>query len=42
LQIAGVVHVLDIESYVKENEFDYIIMEIYPYNINGDAKPHPR
>lgn len=29
--------VLDIESYVKENEFDYIIMEIYPYNINGDA-----
>lgn len=30
-------HVLDIESYVKENEFDYIIMEIYPYNINGDA-----
>ncbi|MDE5939285.1 MAG: hypothetical protein K2H37_09415 [Lachnospiraceae bacterium] len=30
-------HVLDIESYVRENEFDYIIMEIYPYNINGDA-----
>lgn len=30
-------HMLDIESYVKENEFDYIIMEIYPYNINGDA-----
>ena len=30
-------HVLDIENYVKENEFDYIIMEIYPYNINGDA-----
>lgn len=30
-------HVLDIESYVKENEFDYIIMEIYPYNINEDA-----
>ncbi len=30
-------HVLDIESYVKENKFDYIIMEIYPYNINGDA-----
>lgn len=30
-------HVLDIESYVKENQFDYIIMEIYPYNINGDA-----
>lgn len=30
-------HMLDIESYVRENEFDYIIMEIYPYNINGDA-----
>lgn len=30
-------HKLDIESYVKENRFDYIIMEIYPYNINGDA-----
>lgn len=28
---------LDIESYVKENEFDYIIMEIYPYNIKGEA-----
>jgi len=28
---------LDIESYVRENKFDYIIMEIYPYNINGDA-----
>lgn len=30
-------HMLDIETYVKENEFDYIIMEIYPYNINEDA-----
>lgn len=30
-------HMLDIESYVKENEFDYIIMEIYPYNINEEA-----
>lgn len=30
-------HMLDIESYVKENEFDYIIMEIYPYNINENA-----
>lgn len=28
---------LDIERYVRENEFDLIIMEIYPYNINGDA-----
>ncbi len=30
-------HMLDIETYVKENEFDYIIMEIYPYNINENA-----
>lgn len=28
---------LDIESYMKENEFDYIIVEIYPYNINEKA-----
>lgn len=28
---------LDIETYVKENTFDYIIMEVYPYNINDDA-----
>lgn len=28
---------LDIESYVKENEFDYIIIEVYPYNINSSA-----
>lgn len=28
---------LDIESYVKEEKFDYIIMEIYPYNIENTA-----
>lgn len=28
---------LDIEAYVKENEFDYIIVEVYPYNINDSA-----
>lgn len=28
---------LDIESYVKEEKFDYIIMEIYPYNIENKA-----
>ena len=28
---------LDIGSYVKENEFDYIIIEVYPYNINSSA-----
>ena len=28
---------LDIETYVKENEFDYIIMEVYPYNIEDKA-----
>ena len=28
---------LNIERYVKENEFDYIIVEVYPYNINGEA-----
>lgn len=28
---------VDIESYVKENEFDYIIIEIYPYNLNEEA-----
>lgn len=28
---------LDIESYVKEETFDYIIMEIYPYNIENKA-----
>lgn len=27
----------DIEAYVKENRFDYIIMEIYPYNIESKA-----
>ncbi len=35
-------HELDIESYIKENmlsekKFDYIIMEIYPYNIENKA-----
>ena len=30
-------HELDIESYVKEEQFDYIIMEIYPYNIENKA-----
>lgn len=28
---------LDIESYVRNNEFDYIIVEVYPYNLNEDA-----
>lgn len=28
---------LDIEKYLKENQFDYIIIEVYPYNINSDA-----
>ena len=28
---------LDIERYVKENEFDYIIIEIYPYNIVNEG-----
>ena len=28
---------LDIESYVQENTFDYIIVEVYPYNINNSA-----
>lgn len=28
---------LDIENYVKEKQFDYIIVEVYPYNINNDA-----
>lgn len=27
----------DIESYVKEEKYDYIIMEIYPYNIENKA-----
>ena len=30
-------HELDIESYVKEEQFDYIIREIYPYNIENKA-----
>ncbi|MDD3204908.1 MAG: DHHW family protein [Lachnospiraceae bacterium] len=28
---------LNIENYVKENKFDYIIIEVYPYNINDAA-----
>lgn len=28
---------LDIETYLKENTFDYVIIEIYPYNINSSA-----
>lgn len=28
---------LDIQTYVSENVFDYIIIEIYPYNIYEDA-----
>lgn len=30
-------HDLDIESYIKNNEFDYIIVEVYPYNLNEEA-----
>jgi len=28
---------LDIETYIRENQFDYIIVEVYPYNINSSA-----
>ena len=28
---------LDIETMVLENQYDYIIMEVYPYNISADA-----
>lgn len=28
---------LDIEDYIKNNEFDYIVIEVYPYNINDAA-----
>lgn len=28
---------IDIEDYIRENEFDYIIMEVYPFNINDTA-----
>lgn len=28
---------LDIETYVKNNKFDYIVIEVYPYNINDAA-----
>lgn len=27
----------DIETYIRKNEFDYIIIEVYPYNINDAA-----
>lgn len=26
----------DVERYVRENDFDYVIVEVYPYNINDD------
>ena len=28
---------LDIETMVLENQYDYIIMEVYPYNISAEA-----
>lgn len=28
---------VDIEDFVKENEFDYIVVELYPYNIGDEA-----
>lgn len=28
---------LNIEDFVKDNEFDYIILELYPYNIGDEA-----
>lgn len=28
---------LDIETYIKSNEFDYIIVEVYPYSIKEEA-----
>lgn len=28
---------VDIEELVRENQYDYIVMELYPYNINDDA-----
>ena len=28
---------LDVETYIRENDFDYIIIEVYPYNINSSA-----
>ncbi len=28
---------LDVESYLEQNTFDYVIMEIYPYNIESKA-----
>ena len=28
---------LDVEEYLTENTFDYVIIEVYPYNINGHS-----
>ena len=28
---------LDIEQYIRDNRFDCIIIEMYPYNIGDDA-----
>lgn len=28
---------IDIERYVRENTFDYVIIEVYPYNINEES-----
>ena len=28
---------LDIENYIKNNQFDYIVIEVYPYNIDDAA-----
>ena len=28
---------LDIETYVQEKTFDYIIIEVYPYSLNDNA-----
>lgn len=30
---------IDIEQYVRDNRFDYIIVEVYPYNIGESAFP---
>lgn len=30
-------HDIDIETYVKENDFDYIIVEAYPYNLGEEC-----
>lgn len=28
---------IDAETYIDDHDYDYIILEVYPYNINGDA-----